>query len=301
MVCIDLKPLGRYREQQTSPHGTCDADVSFPLRPEESSCPRLRREASTTKYPDSLCVPGCAEHQIRPNILTLLRETLEHFRLGPRSIKKTLLRPWGRCPARRSYHLWRYQNVFQIAPSESHLGKLTWSLFTYTSITTLSLGCPNWHMNGSVLPRKCPSRRLQVFGYNDKELQEILGKTSYPLFRCESSVEILCQGVRQWKNSGKLHLSIGFSAHNFGGEMRSSAVKGYAFWGQLNSLYKSDGLCFRVVLEVCKRQIDPVIECDRVHGPLIVKELPYVWARGHLTLLPVSQISSGRGGGVYDF
>ncbi|KAJ7599650.1 hypothetical protein C8J56DRAFT_1019274 [Mycena floridula] len=159
--------------------------------------------------------------------------------------------------------------------SESHLGKPTWSLFTYTSITTLSLGCPNWHMNGSVLPRERPSWRLQVSGYNDKEPQEVLGKTSYPLFR--------------------------FSAHNFGSETRTSAVEGYAFWGQLNSLYESDGLRFRVVLEVCKRQIDPVIEYDRVHGPLIVKELPYLQARGRLTLLPVSQISSGQGGGVYDF
>ncbi|KAJ7584108.1 hypothetical protein C8J56DRAFT_1028096 [Mycena floridula] len=203
---------------------------------------------------------------------------------------------YRRCPARGSYHLWRYQNVFQIAPSESHLGKLTWSLFTYTSITTLSLGCPNWYMNGSVLPREHPSWRLEVSGYNDKEPQEILGKTSYPLFRCESSVEISCQGVRQWKNSRKLHLSIGFSAHNFSGETRMSAVKGYAFWGQLNSLYESDGLRFQVVLEVCKRRIDPVIEYDRVHGLLIVKELPYLRARGRLALLPVSQISSGQGG-----
>ncbi|KAJ7573843.1 hypothetical protein C8J56DRAFT_1033549 [Mycena floridula] len=67
-------------------------------------------------------------------------------------------------------------------------------------------------------------------------------------------------------------------------------------------LLESDGLRFRVVLEVCKRRIDPVIEYDRVHGPLIVKELPYLRARGHLALLPVSQISSGQGGGrVYDF
>ncbi|KAJ7585234.1 hypothetical protein C8J56DRAFT_144563 [Mycena floridula] len=52
MVAVLSPCLTKYREQQTSPHGTCDADVSFPLRPEESSCPRLRREASTTKYPD---------------------------------------------------------------------------------------------------------------------------------------------------------------------------------------------------------------------------------------------------------
>ncbi|KAJ7595790.1 hypothetical protein C8J56DRAFT_1022319 [Mycena floridula] len=83
--------------------------------------------------------------------------------------------------------------------------------------------------------------------------------------------------------------------------VRMSAVEGYAFWGQLNSLYESDGLRFWVILEVCKRRIDPVIEYDRVHGPLIVKELPYLRTRGRLALLPVSQISSGRGGGVYDF
>ncbi|KAJ7572129.1 hypothetical protein C8J56DRAFT_1035876 [Mycena floridula] len=144
-----------------------------------------------------------------------------------------------------------------------------------------------------ILPREHLSRRLQVSGYNDKEPQEILGKTLYPLFRCESSVEILCQGVRQWKNS-----SIGFSAHNFGGDTRTSAVEGYTFWGQLNSLYESDELRFQVILEVCKRRIDPVIEYDRVHGLLIVKELPYLRAIGRLALLPVSQISSGWGGGV---
>ncbi|KAJ7592161.1 hypothetical protein C8J56DRAFT_1024332 [Mycena floridula] len=142
-----------------------------------------------------------------------------------------------------------------------------------------------------VLPHERLSWRLEVSGYNDKEPQEILGKTLYPLFR-GSTVEEL----------PKLHLSIGFSAHNFSSETWMSVVEGYAFWGQLNSLYESDGLRFRVVLEVCKRRIDPVIEYDRVHGPLIVKELPYLRARGHLALLPVSQISSGRGGGrVYDF
>ncbi|KAJ7577510.1 hypothetical protein C8J56DRAFT_899139 [Mycena floridula] len=255
----------------------------------------LSKVTNITLLNKSLRVPGCAERQARPNILTaFVSPVAPSIKYDQSVFVKVLGLSVFILSAMLNANRFPTISALAVCPlSESRLGKLTWLLFTYTSITTLSLGCPNWHMNGSVLPRERPRSvadglSLRLWGGQELALLRSLECSRESMKICAlevrgcRSLDTMTRNHKKslWKNSRKLHLSIGFSAHNFGGETWMSAVEGYAFWGQLNSLYESDGLRFWVVLEVCKRRIDPVIEYDRVHGPLIVKELPYLRARG---------------------